>query len=107
MRDRVINNQSTYDSNEFMSYYTREICCNWPYRPMDVLVFHGGAPTFAGGSMAADEIGEVTISPVFEAHIRNQESWSIGPGFVQRYPELVGLCNVTAVRDNGVGGMAR
>ena len=46
---------------------------------------------------------EVVMSPAFERHINRLESWSLGPRFAARYPELEGLCNFGGM---GQGGMA-
>lgn len=43
---------------------------------------------------------EVVMSPAFERHVNRLESWSLGPRFAARYPELEALCNF----GGGVGG---
>jgi hypothetical protein len=77
LRDRIINNQSLYATDEFQQLYTANISVNWPYRPIDTIVFHGD---------------EIRISPLFEKHIMNLSNWSLGTGFAQRYPELSSTC---------------
>ncbi|KAI9817094.1 MAG: hypothetical protein M1827_001206 [Pycnora praestabilis] len=77
LRDRIINHQDIYDTLEFQALFTAHITVNWPYRPMDALVFQND---------------EVLMNPVFERHINRLDNWSMGPGFAQRYPELADVC---------------
>ncbi len=78
LRDRVITDQATYGTIEFQQNFTASTTINWPYRPMDALVFQND---------------EVLMNPVFERHIQCLDNWSIGAPFATRYPELAGCCN--------------
>ncbi|KAI9705852.1 MAG: hypothetical protein M1836_005258 [Candelina mexicana] len=77
LRDRVITEQATYNTIEFQTNFTASTTINWPYRPMDALVFQND---------------EVLMNPVFERHIQCLDNWSIGAPFATRYPELAGCC---------------
>jgi hypothetical protein len=73
LRDRIINNQEVYATDEFRHLFMVSLSVNWPYRPMDALVYQGD---------------EVVMNPVFERHVNRLENWSLGPEFANRYPEL-------------------
>lgn len=89
LRDRLIHNQDRYGTPEFRHLHTAGLSVNWPYRPLAAL------------SYRAD--GEVVMDPAFERHINRLESWSLGPRFAARYPELEELCLFAGTGGGGVG----
>lgn len=88
LRDRLIHNQDKYSTPEFRHLHTASLSVNWPFRPMDALIFRPE---------------EVVMSPAFERHISRLESWSLGPRFAARYPELEPLCSFGGAAGAGQG----
>jgi len=84
LREIVINEQERYANEEFQHIFTTSINLNWPYREMDILSFEGN---------------EVTLTPAFEAHVRNLSNWSLDEAFQMRYPELRDACKFTGQMD--------
>jgi hypothetical protein len=80
LRDRVINNQDVYSNQEFQEIFTSNISINWPHPPGEALVLQNS---------------EVRMNPIFERHVIRLESWSLGPSFAQRYPELKDATRIT------------
>ncbi|KAJ6256758.1 hypothetical protein Dda_8625 [Drechslerella dactyloides] len=73
-RDVMAKNPELYSNTEFSIEYTSSLSVNWPYDPVDTVM--------------QLSIGEYVINPVFEAHIRKIENWSLGSRFVELYPDL-------------------
>ena len=80
LRDRLIHRQDKYGTAEFRHLHTASLSVNWPHSPMNALIFR-------------HDHDEVVMSPEFEAHINRLDSWSLGPRFAARYPELEPLCS--------------
>jgi hypothetical protein len=96
MRDRIVAGrlvplgtdapapgQFTFD--DFFVPFTETLSLNWPYDDIMVLLRDGG-----GGH--GDE-GSVVMNPVFEAHLRNNENWTLGEAFWRAFPALRGTYN--------------
>lgn len=93
LREKIIDNQELYESEEFQQVYLESLNLNWPYRDLDVLEVVGdGAP----GTR------EVRASEQFRRHLLNLNNWSLDKGFARRYPELADVCRFT--EGNGRGG---
>ena len=80
LRDKVIENQELYATDEFQYLYMRSLNLNWPYRGVDAFVSQGD---------------EVVPTDVFERHVRTLSSWSLDEPFARRYPELRDDCKFT------------
>ncbi|KAL1894840.1 hypothetical protein Cpir12675_003485 [Ceratocystis pirilliformis] len=68
----------------FLEYFAC-LSINWPYQDSDVLLA-------ANGSDAGSR--ELMINPVFEAHIRKLENWSVSRDFLDTFPEFEHLINL-------------
>ncbi|KAL2890924.1 BZIP transcription factor [Ceratocystis lukuohia] len=68
----------------FIKYFAC-LSINWPYQDSDVLLV-------ANGSDAGSR--ELMINPVFEAHIRKLENWSVSRDFLDTFPEFEHLINL-------------
>lgn len=97
LRDRIIDNQDLYETEEFQETYCSSLNLNWPYRDLDVLevVNEGGGP---GAT-------EVRVSEQFKRHCLNMSNWSLDARFAMRYPELADVCRFTegGGKDDGSG----
>jgi hypothetical protein len=80
LRDRIIENQETYATEEFQTLYTASLSLNWPRDPTDILVFDGN---------------DVRASDEFVRHCTFLGNWSLGAPFSLRYPELSDCCKLT------------
>jgi hypothetical protein len=85
LRDKIINNQELYATDEFQQIYNASLNVNWPFQPVDVMAFVGD---------------EVRVTEVFERHILRLENWSLDAPFAQRYPELRNDCRFTGFVQN-------
>ncbi|KAK6538693.1 hypothetical protein TWF694_010267 [Orbilia ellipsospora] len=73
-RDVMAKHPEKYPNNEFSIPYTGTLSVNWPYNLRDCVM--------------EQPSGEFIINPVFEAHIRKIENWSLGSKFTELYPDL-------------------
>ena len=81
-RDRVIENQSKYDTSEFQRDYTENFTVNFPFDPMKALIFEGG---------------RMLISPVLERHRGDIGNMSMKKAFGDKYPEFRDVCRIDEV----------
>ncbi|KAF2720357.1 hypothetical protein K431DRAFT_226667 [Polychaeton citri CBS 116435] len=68
------------DFHDFFVPYTTTLSLNWPYGPDSVFAYHSNTPP------STDNLQ--TVSPAFEAHLRDLHNWSLGPRFVSAHPDL-------------------
>lgn len=80
LRDKVVNNQHLYATDEFRDLIALTTNINWKHRDIDILKL---------------EDGRLRITPMFERHVCKLESWSLNAQFAQRYPELRDCCRFT------------
>jgi hypothetical protein len=80
LRDKVIENQDVYATEEFQYLYMRSLNVNWPFRGVDAFLSEGD---------------EVTATDAFERHVRTSSNWSLDEAFARRYPELSEDCKFT------------
>ncbi|KAF3909211.1 hypothetical protein ABW20_dc0102477 [Dactylellina cionopaga] len=73
-RDEMAKHPEKYNNTEFSIPYTGTLSVNWPYDPLDTVM--------------EQSPGEFVINPVFEAHIRKIENWSVGSKFAELYADL-------------------
>jgi hypothetical protein len=85
LRDKIINNQELYATDEFQQIYNASLNVNWPFQPVDIMAFVGD---------------EVRVTELFEKHILRLENWSLDAPFAQRYPELRDDCRFTGFVQN-------
>jgi len=81
-RDRVIENQSKYDTPEFQRDYTENFTVNFPFDPMKALIF---------------DAGSMLISPVLERHLGDIGNMSMKKAFGDKYPEFRDVCRIDDV----------
>ena len=80
LRDKVIENQELYATDEFQYLYMRSLNVHWPFRGVDAFLSQGD---------------EVTATDAFERHVRTLSNWSLDEPFARRYPELRDDCKFT------------
>lgn len=93
LRDACVQQQPPVVFDNFFVPYTATLSLNWPYEAADVLVPRPPAAIGSPGS-SADE-PEYSINPVFETHLRKLENWSLGPAFVEAFPEWKRLVKIS------------
>lgn len=74
-------NPTEYLFDNFFIPFTSTLRLGWPYEETDTLL------------QSADG-EEIMINPVFERHLRNNENWTLGEGFLRAFPSLAETCNV-------------
>lgn len=84
-RDKVVRSYHDYLFEHWFLPWTSGLSVNWPYEQVDCLI-------------CTSEHEDPIINPVFERHIRRLENWSVGPAFVQAYPDLL---DTVTVREPG------
>ncbi|KAL4915933.1 hypothetical protein BDW62DRAFT_187606 [Aspergillus aurantiobrunneus] len=76
MRDRLVMSYHEYPFENWFIPFTGTLSVNWPYEATDCLLSTGDAD-------------ELIINPVFERHIADLNTWTLGPAFAEQYPQLV------------------
>jgi len=76
-RNKVIENQDRYDNVEFQSDYASNLSVNFPYDPMQALVF---------------EDGQIMVSQKMDKHLGNLKNMSMKLPFALKYPEFRDVC---------------
>ncbi|KAH8752082.1 hypothetical protein BGZ57DRAFT_965916 [Hyaloscypha finlandica] len=85
-RDRLCRDSYYHDKYEaFKNAYNETISINWPYDPADTLIRTSAT--------------ELIINPVFITHVRNNNNWTVGPGFLEKYPDFEGEVNIGKPRE--------
>lgn len=83
--------------DDFFIPYTSTLSLNWRLPETSVLTTGHSSPSnnphldVNTDSQTGDRLEQapITISPAFEAHLRNLDNWSIGRSFEQIFPGLV------------------
>ncbi|CZT05801.1 uncharacterized protein RCO7_03947 [Rhynchosporium graminicola] len=81
-RDRVIENQDKYDTEEFQLDYASNFRVNFPGDPMKALIFDNG---------------KMLISPLLERHLSDITHLSMKKAFGDKYPEFRDVCRIDDV----------
>ncbi|KAL9127941.1 MAG: hypothetical protein Q9217_003277 [Psora testacea] len=81
MRDKMVRIYPSVPFDEFFIPYTTTVSVNWPYDSRDVL-----RPT--------PGTDELSINPIFEAHLRDLNNWSLGPAFAKAHPPLADTARI-------------
>ncbi len=81
-RDKIIRNQDKYDNDEFQSLYAMNLNVNFPYDPMDCLVFKDD---------------KIMVSPMLDHHWSDISNISMKKPFADRYPEFRDVCRFDEV----------
>lgn len=89
LREKILDNQDLYETEEFQQVYTASLNLNWPYRDLDVLEVIGDGRSAGSEVMASEQ---------FRRHLFNLENWSLDKEFARRYPELGDVCRFTEAR---------
>jgi hypothetical protein len=93
LRDACVQQQPPVMFDNFFVPYTATLSLNWPYEVADVLVTRQPAAVGSPGSNVDEPV--YNINPVFETHLRKLENWSLGPAFVEAFPEWKGLVKIS------------
>lgn len=85
-REAICQNFEYHNNWEYFKTISNQtISINWPYDPSDTLI--------------AISDTEYIINPVFMTHIRTLENWTLGPAFVEAFPDLAKHVKVGRSRD--------
>ncbi|KAE9379692.1 hypothetical protein N431DRAFT_527062 [Stipitochalara longipes BDJ] len=88
LRNRLCCNAQYHDKYEaFKDTYNETISINWPYKVADTLL--------------RISPNEFAINPVFITSIRINSNWTLGPSFLDKYPEFEGEVNIGVPRIAG------
>ncbi|PMD33123.1 hypothetical protein L207DRAFT_175622 [Hyaloscypha variabilis F] len=80
-RDRLCRDAQYHDKYEdFKNCCNETISINWPYDAADTLI--------------RTSANDFTINPVFITHIRTYSNWTLGPSFLEKYPDFEGEVNI-------------
>ena len=93
LRDTCVQQQPPVVFDNFVVPYTATLSLNWPYEAADVLVPRPS--TSIGNCDSSVDEPVYSINPVFETHLRKLENWSLGPAFVDAFPEWKGLVKIS------------
>lgn len=72
-RDEMIRRQDGERFEEFRAVTGDSLSINWPF-------------TDSGAVQESDDGQSLTLSPIFEAHIRNGKNWTVGPETARAFP---------------------
>lgn len=78
-REKVIENQDRYDTLEFQNDYASNLSVNFPFEPMEALVFEEGE-------------GRIRVSEVLDGHLGEIGNMSMKRPFADKYPEFKDVC---------------
>lgn len=82
MRDKLVTAKpGSYPFENWFIPFTNGISVNWPYDDADCL-------------LSTNNQEEPIVNPVFERHIMRLENWSLGPLFVEAYPDLANYARI-------------
>ncbi|KAF2666521.1 hypothetical protein BT63DRAFT_481035 [Microthyrium microscopicum] len=80
LRDATIMQVPSVPFDVFFVPYTTTFSINWPYSDDMCLAYDTSVPVGPGGEQP------LIVSPLFEAHIRELNNWSLGPAFREEFP---------------------
>ena len=79
----LIEKSNQYPFRLFSEIYSHTINVNWPYDVEDAVTQPGPS-------------GVVSLSPVFEKHVRMLSNWTVTKEFEQYFPDIVRLISLSS-----------
>ena len=116
LRDRMVSQGYRSSLESFFVPYTNGFSIGWPYEPTDCLLPVSSSSAIQLSATSSplstafsnppcrsslmvnppdDQPNELwRLNPVFESHVRNLANWTVGPEFVEAFPDLEDTVNV-------------
>lgn len=85
LRSATIQKKPHVEFENFFVSYTISLSINWPYSNESCLIPNPLLSSQSLGGQGEEPI--YSLSPVYEAHMRELGNWSLGPEFRDTFPE--------------------
>lgn len=123
LRDAAVQTSPFPNFDTFFVPYTTTLSLNWPYSPTDVLLPSSGPPhpmtnphpatastpgsvsSHGGANEGPEPIWR--MNPAFETHLRDLGNWSLGPSFLDTFPDWAGAVRIKEEREGEGTGRRR